>query len=92
MNVGQANVTDVDELVNLRVAYLTEDNGELDGDDDTDSIRYPSMMFIFIMKLSAAIIIESAACGKEIISEKKTFPSLPFGNKHSPTSPLADWA
>ena len=35
MNVGQANVTDVDELVELRVAYLTEDNGELDGDDET---------------------------------------------------------
>lgn len=38
MNAEQANATDVDELVELRVAYLSEDNGRLNGNDET-SIR-----------------------------------------------------
>lgn len=30
MDVEKANATDIDELVELRIAYLTEDNGALD--------------------------------------------------------------
>ena len=84
MNVGQANVTDVDELVELRVAYLTEDNGELDGDDET-AIRdgLPSYYKAHLdHDLHAYVIREGGritSCAFLIVVEKPMSPAFMSG-------------
>ena len=84
MNVGQANVTDVDELVELSVAYLTEDNGELDGDDET-AIRdgLPSYYKAHLDHDLHAYVIRDegriASCAFLIVVEKPMSPAFMSG-------------
>lgn len=84
MNVERANATDADELVELRVAYLTEDNGELDGDDEA-AIRdgLPSYYGAHLGRdLHAYIVREEgriASCAFLIVVEKPMSPAFMSG-------------
>lgn len=84
MDAEQANVTDVDELVELRVAYLTEDNGELDGDDEA-AIRdgLPRYYKAHLSHdLHAYVVREGgriASCAFLIVVEKPMSPAFMSG-------------
>ena len=84
MNAEQANATDVDELVDLRVAYLTEDNGKLDADDEA-AIRdgLPSYYRAHLGRdLHAYVIREGgriASCAFLIVVEKPMSPAFMSG-------------
>ena len=84
MDVEQANVADVDELVELRVAYLTEDNGTLDeGDEAAIRTGLPGYFEAHLGRdLHAHVVREGgriASCAFLIVVEKPMSPAFPSG-------------
>ena len=84
MDVEKANATDIDELVELRIAYLTEDNGALDRVVE-ESIRtdLPGYYASHLGKdLHAYAIREGgriASCAFLIVVEKPMSPAFMSG-------------
>ena len=84
MHVEQANTTDMGELVELRVAYLTEDNGLLDERDET-AIRsgLPDYYKAHLGKDLHAYVIRQdgriASCAFLIVVEKPMSPAFMSG-------------
>ena len=84
MNAEQANATDVDELVDLRVAYLAEDNGKLDkGDEAAIQDGLPGYYRAHLGRdLHAYVIREGgriASCALLIVIEKPMSPAFMSG-------------
>jgi GNAT superfamily N-acetyltransferase len=84
MEVEQANAADVDELVELRVAYLTEDNGALDaGDEATIRVGLPGYyeahlgrdLHAYVAKAGGRIV----SCAFLIVVEKPMSPAFISG-------------
>jgi GNAT superfamily N-acetyltransferase len=84
MVVERANVADTDELVGLRVAYLTEDNGALDAGDEA-SIRAGLPRYyeahlghdlrVYVIREEGHIV----SCAFLIVVEKPMSPSFMSG-------------
>lgn len=84
MDVEQANVADVDELVELRVAYLTADNGSLDeGDEAAIRSGLPGYFEAHLGRgLHAHVAREGgriASCALLIVVEKPMSPAFLSG-------------
>lgn len=84
MDVERANVADTDELVELRVAYLTEDNGALDeGDEAAIRNGLPGYYETHLGNdLHAYVIREGgriASCAFLIVVEKPMSPAFMSG-------------
>ncbi len=84
MDVEQANTADIDELVGLRIAYLTEDNGALDADDEEAINRgLPSYyeahlgrdLYVYVIREGQAII----SCAFLIVVDKPMSPAFMSG-------------
>lgn len=84
MHVERASVADTDELVELRIAYLTEDNGALDkGDEAAIRDGLPSYYGTHLgHDLHAYVIREGeqiASCAFLIVVEKPMSPAFMSG-------------
>ncbi len=84
MNVERATTDDIAELVELRLAYLTEDSGPLDR-DVADSIaralpgyyleRLGRDLFVYVVREGGAI----ASCAFLLVVHKPMSPAFPTG-------------
>ena len=84
MDVERANVADTDELVELRVAYLTEDNGALDeGDEAAIRDGLPGYYAAHLGRDLHAYVIRKggqiASCAFLIVVEKPMSPAFMSG-------------
>ena len=84
MRFGNADVTDISQLTDLRIAYLEEDNGGLNEDDRT-MIRN-SLPDYFKGNLGESIFVYVArneemlaACAFLLVVEKPCSPAFPTG-------------
>jgi len=84
MNVGRATKADIPELVGLRLAYLTEDSGPLDGDvaasiaHDLPGYYQEHLgrdLFVYVVREGGAI----ASCAFLLVVHKPMSPSFPTG-------------
>lgn len=84
MHVERANAADIDALVELRIAYLTEDNGSLD-EGDAKAIRagLPGFYSTHLGRdLHAYVVREGgtiASCAFLIVVEKPMSPAFMSG-------------
>lgn len=84
MDVSKANVADTDELVELRIAYLTEDNGRLGKDverairrdlPDYYEVHLGKDLHVYAIREGSSIV----SCAFLLVVQKPMSPAFPNG-------------